>query len=80
MGVLIGLILLVFVILFILALFKTFTSYQALRRPPIPCPACGRHTHVWGKRSTCSRCGAPLVRQSDGTWSVKEHRSNTKKP
>jgi hypothetical protein len=72
MGFVLGLILLTFVILFILALYKTVTSYRAIRRPPIACPACGRHTHVWGKKSTCSRCNATLERLPDGTWRAKE--------
>ena len=72
MGVVLGLILLTFVILFILAAYKTVTAYQAIRRPPIPCPACGRRTHVWGKQSTCARCNAHLVQLPDGTWQTKE--------
>ncbi|MFO7263824.1 MAG: DUF2614 family zinc ribbon-containing protein [Bacillota bacterium] len=72
MGVVIGLFLLTFVILFLLAMYKTITSYRAIRRPPIACPACGRHTHVWGKRSVCTRCNASLERQQDGTWQVKK--------
>lgn len=72
MNVILGLLLLTFVVLFVLAIYKTVTSYLAIRRPPIICPVCGRHTHVWGKKSTCSRCDAHLRRQPDGTWQAKE--------
>jgi ribosomal protein S27E len=71
-GILAGLFLLLMALLFLVALAKTATSYLAIRRPPITCPACGKNTHVFGRRSTCSRCGARLVRLPDGSWAEKE--------
>ncbi len=71
-GMLVGLFLLLLAALFLVALVKTATSYLAIRRPPITCPACRKNTHVFGKRSTCSRCSARLVRLPDGNWAAKE--------